>query len=733
MSKKYTEFRLGGDLVDLQGPDSFPVSLTYTVDVLGTIGQRAGGYSKTFVVPATKRNNRKFKNSFDPTIKGNEDQQEFQEAVFTTNGLEVMRGKGRLILTIGRNRPTGYKVQIIGDNLDWRKTLDDLELRDLDFSYLNHQYNDTNIKGSWTGFPAVKDYIYPLVNYGEWEGGYFTQAVDYRPGLSIKATLEKIFSPIGYKLNSTFFNTPFFDSLFWLGGSEFRMSPEDQKFYSCEAEMSVDQAGPVVPFVGAMKQQQTLLNFDIEHSDPSNINRPGGFAPGVSMVVPPGGGLGDRMKVYVRLRIEVELLIWDPPGLLATGAIIISNGIFAANYDVQDLWDTPGPGIYVFDYEVGPFDVDVLTAFDKIVVEVHTWQQTGGQHHEVKAGSKIWVRPADEILYGTKFDFAKSVIKPGLKQLDFIRGLTHLFNLYWKTDPLKKEIIAEPRDGYFDSSHPVEDWEQNLDVSKNVTISYFDKIKRRLYLGFKSDSNDDWVKEKEAEGNDELLYGTRYLFPERTKEGETKSLNPFFAGTGNIRDENIKSTVISGSPNAPAIPRIWGEEWDQIGVYPEKIASFEPRILIYGGYSGGGGASFVYQDHNAGPTVHSNAWPKAYVVDYNDYLGSSPSLAYGDIVINGNLIRGRVFSHYLQQLSSLARGSVFTGYFLFELEKIFRLNFQKVISLRFTHWQLLEISDFSPVVPKSTKTTLLQIVDPEASDEEDLTHSGIDGIIELEI
>ena len=117
------------------------------------------------------------------------------------------------------------------------------------------------------------------------------------------------------------------------------------------------------------------------------------------------------------------------------------------------------------------------------------------------------------VSWGQTYDLDK-VINKNYKQLDFVKGVAHAFNLTLTTDEIAKIVYIEPFDDFYKTYEHAIDWTQKLDRSKEIKDTWIKKdIKRDVVFKFKSDSKD--LKYK-AEGKGILTkYMMNLLFMKR--------------------------------------------------------------------------------------------------------------------------------------------------------------------------------------------------------------------------
>jgi len=226
----------GQVILDLYEDEDLPLSLS--VDDFKNVAEKVQSYSKAFNLPATKRNNRIFDQVFEVTRS--DDGVIFNvykktQCVLKQDGFILFEGYLRLLDVTDKDGEISYNVNLYSEVIALADFLKDLEFRDLDFTELSHNYNIEEIKNSWndgvtvgqltpitwtnpststyrTNFNTLK---YPFVN---WNNQYRVTGVDpnpilnsletaFRPFISVKYLIDRIFQASPFTFTSNFFNT----------------------------------------------------------------------------------------------------------------------------------------------------------------------------------------------------------------------------------------------------------------------------------------------------------------------------------------------------------------------------------------------------------------------------------------------------------------------------------------------------------------------------------------------
>ena len=229
----------GQVIVDLYEDEDLP--LTLSVDDFKNVAEKVQSYSKAFNLPATKRNNKIFDQVFEVTRSDDGvifNPYKKTQCVLKQDGFILFEGYLRLLDVTDKMGEISYNVNLYSEVVALADTLKDSAFRDLDFSELEHTYNYTNIRNSWqgilpvsplpsgsfagaTGATATNVLRYPFV---DWEHQYaFTNGgmpkllnleSSFRPFISIKYLIDRIFEPTEFTYSSDFFSTTDFEKLY---------------------------------------------------------------------------------------------------------------------------------------------------------------------------------------------------------------------------------------------------------------------------------------------------------------------------------------------------------------------------------------------------------------------------------------------------------------------------------------------------------------------------------------
>ena len=180
-----------------------------------------------------------------------------------------------------------------------------------------------------------------------------------------------------------------------------------------------------------------------------------------------------------------------------------------------------------------------------------------------------------------------NMLPKGMKQRDFILGISKMFNLYFepdKQDP--KTIFIEPRDTYYEDG-TVLNWEKKLDYTKNIDINILshDQAKNFIFK-YKDDSKDYYTEQFKKFTPTELTFGSyEFTSPNEYTSSSDELELPFSASYLQKISGTDPAFMVTGLTNsAMVITKIIDPESVKPS-YNGDPSSWKktPRILYYGG------------------------------------------------------------------------------------------------------------------------------------------------------
>lgn len=559
---------IGSDLLDCDELE-YPVDLAiFDAESFET---KKANKSKIIRVPATENNQqilgRLHDVAINPTLTG-------LEGRLVKNGFEL---KGRVIIhDIERDKDgIHYNLQIVSGNGDWVKQLEGKMITELDIPTIEHEYNDTNINDSET---AGGDYVYPLINYGQFQGGDTGAEVideDRIPAVKVWAVMQKIYNTIGYKVSSTFCNLAAFSKWFMTPRDPDQYTQEfcDDKLFRASGTESVSQVIPndgnpttLLLFSGANNE---TFPFDDDSTDPNfdaaeAVAVEGNFNPSTYKFTA-SADMWCRFKVSLDCLFQFSEDFDDVTGTFKVD--IMHEGVSVASDTDSGFSFTPGE----FKYECilkADSKFIYLSDGDEVLIKI-TVTGTATNSGPGSEGVVFAVRDSDDTWFknqmirrpGRGYDWTTETLLPDITQMDFLKWVFHIFHFQVATNPRERTVYIEPFGDFFDQA-PV-NWSGKLDLSRGVVIKGKD-IPSYINYRMRIDGNDSQI----------INYFTEVKLS--NGNGDTKeNANELFADTmlDYCREIGLNTTQI---------PKLWNKK-EAYPEVPEQSMNFATRLLYYDG------------------------------------------------------------------------------------------------------------------------------------------------------
>ena len=218
----------GQVICDLYENEDLP--LTLSVDDFKNVAEQVQSYSKAFNLPATKRNNKIFNQIFEITRSYDGvifNPYKKTKCVLKQDGFVLFQGYLRLLDVTDKLGEVSFNVNLYSEVIALADFLKDRTFSDLDFTELEHEYDYSSIRNSWvnnniftnpstSGFRSTNTVKYPFVDWNhqftvDGSGNPVLPNLEsaFRPFISIKYLIDRIFQGTPFSYTSEFFNTSF--------------------------------------------------------------------------------------------------------------------------------------------------------------------------------------------------------------------------------------------------------------------------------------------------------------------------------------------------------------------------------------------------------------------------------------------------------------------------------------------------------------------------------------------
>ena len=515
----------GQVICDLYEDEDLP--LTLSVDNFKNVAEKVQSYSKAFNLPATKRNNKIFDQIFEITRSYDGvifNPYKKTECVLKQDGFVLFQGFLRMLDVTEKNGEISYNVNLYSEVIALADFLKDRSFSDLDFTELTHDYTYSNIRNSWvnnniftnpstSGFRSSDTVKYPFV---DWNHQFILGASGnpvlpnlesaFRPFISIKYLIDRIFEATPFTYTSSFFN------LDTSAGGAFDF---DKLF------MDFNWGGDTMP----SPTNEFNANWDFGTGATSNIGN-GSFK---EFRLLPETEVGGQTGSTVPPNYQGNPLLADPYIITATTDNEIYNIFYDFKLEATSLlvvaecqWvHTTAAGVVsIINYQ----SINSIITFATYAGNVQVYLQTGDT---LKAQFKSTLFVRQNETFNSRAQFILSSINANgatllalrgeLGQWEFLKGLMTMFNLVTLPDENNpNNIIIEPYVDVFVnntagttlSDRTIEhDWTEKIDVSEMKLEPLADLNKSTIFKFVEDDDDYAFTQYKNLVGGH--LYGSK--------------------------------------------------------------------------------------------------------------------------------------------------------------------------------------------------------------------------------
>jgi hypothetical protein len=502
----------GQVICDLYQEEDIP--LTLSIDEFKNVAEQVKSYSKSFSLPATKRNNRIFNNMFDVTRA--DDGYIFNPYVKTAcilkqDGFTIFEGFLKLIDVKDKEGQISYNVNLYSDVIALAEVLENRTFADLNFSELDHDYTFVNIKNSWDNVLALNSPLpsgsfagtagdtttnvlqYPFI---DWNHQYSIDTVgnpilstlesSFRPCIKLRYLIDNIFAGTEFNYTSSFFSSNAFGELFmdfnWGAGNvpvtfnnsfDF-ISPLAQSVYSATGAFTT--LIPASPWFGSVPTAEFGFASGVFTAQEDNQTYD------VSAFLPfqrtSGSGLDS---------VTVELVV---------NGVAISSQTLTSSFTATQYATFNPPTI-------GPMLAGDTWFFRATSNEIH--MKFGG------AGPNSILTVATSVTNYTDSALLQT-LRGELGQWQFLKGIMTMFNLVsMKDENNPANILIEPyNDIFLTNSNTKElDWTDKVDISE-MSLKPLSDLNKNTIFKFVED-DDDYVFQLYKQATTGHLYGSKKI------------------------------------------------------------------------------------------------------------------------------------------------------------------------------------------------------------------------------
>ncbi len=711
--------------VDYGKPSDLKLAFNYSIADINRIGDKdtQGSRSYDIKLPATATNKQVFGYTEDVTVTNGFDHKQEYDCFVEFEGSRVIDGKARVKQARDNKGLDSYTITIMGDNAAWIPSFRDSSLTDLDFSDQEHIYNQTALNASEILAPS-RHYVYPLINYGHFGLEASNQAVqvgDRYPAIRISEMLKRMFLAQGYKLESDFIDSDFFNRLFMPFSGKNYDEVLDESFRTDRLfRASLDGADNVI-----ISSNSVVIPFNNDSTD-GNFDNGGLYNNSFHFYevdTPSAQEFVFNFDYVAEQVIKRETYILGVLQPLLT--VITTSEIFDYKHVIVKLQKDVGSGWqnHIVRQGVTPSD-NISTGFinhkagDKWRCVIESLDNPIILDDRVLGTGTVTTvtirtlvpRDNDSVLFynnvqkfyaeGATVDLNRYL--PDVNQLDFFTDLRDSYNWHVLTDFNRRVVYIEPRDDFF-SGTPL-DWTSKRNTDKGRTVGFMGANLSKAYtLKYADDSSDIILKNFKEDNERSFGSETIDILNVNSKVGEGFKSLKVFAPT-------IMKTSLGINLKNTEIPTMLDSLED-----PKLKTSYKPRILYYAGKA----------LLKSGDTWQ---WRGNTRVDY-------PKMTFGDIGLSGSpLLRfndknivGLFQKYHRNTYNTINNSRVVNDEFYLTAADVETFDFRNPIFLteegETTYYHVNKISNYNPQGSGLTKVELIKIINPVPQAEENITVS----------
>ena len=169
------------------------------------------------------------------------------------------------------------------------------------------------------------------------------------------------------------------------------------------------------------------------------------------------------------------------------------------------------------------------------------------------------------------------------------------------------------------------------------------------------------------------------------------------------------------------MPILWSSNYKDSPNQSEQVDTNSPRILIKPDPTTRSNVDGFIQFSSAStpfgvPIIQVLPNPVAFAVNFNDQTGLEPNLSYSDVIVNNNVQFGLFRRFYLRQLTRINQAVQLECYIKYRTLDILQLDFAQKVVINNERYILQQVESWSPLINRTTKTTLLLDAAPNDAD-----------------
>lgn len=492
--------------------EDIPITLTIQQNDLVNLTSRRIPYSKTIQLPDTSNNSILFEHYFEVNgIEFNPLQK--IPCVVQYRGTDIFQGILRMNSVTTTSDERLYEIFILGEVSDFTAPLRNLQLQDLDYTDLNHDLVYSSVTKSWEcvndGVSGLKNgqILYPLINYGlDYQGATGTGATPtftydfdgplsfdqssrsvppsmFKPAIQLKSIIDRMFSQTEYTVNSEFFDSEYFTSMYM---DTFQNGKTGIEYASGVTNQNIFKANSRLTTFNYNNNTQHIFPFQLfgDSYDPlNNFFNQGGTNNGPFFRAPYAGQYGWNIQFNVKGGTALFSIAFPAKIVIQAFKTTDVNTLGTLFYSSPQI--NLNPTILGSPLPVNLFFSETLVAGEIIQIRILDDTFNFSPIISVPPTRNYTITPYDDGTVERPFIFwdlyqSPTIITelvdmrlgiPNIECIEFLKGLITLFNLVIEQDEQTKTIKIEPYNWiYNETTRGVKDWTNILDLDSPVKV-----------------------------------------------------------------------------------------------------------------------------------------------------------------------------------------------------------------------------------------------------------------------
>tara|TARA_R110000824_G_scaffold202163_4_gene386399 strand:+ start:5543 stop:8902 length:3360 start_codon:yes stop_codon:yes gene_type:complete len=353
-------------------------------------------------------------------------------------------------------------------------------------------------------------------------------------------------------------------------------------------------------------------------------------------------------------------------------------------------------------------------------------------------------------VYGGEYNL-QDIFPNNQKQLDFVKGVAHCFNLQFSTVESQKTVYIEPYTDFYLPPRDAIDWTWKLARNQSDAQHFIDNdFARKIVFKYKLDPND-WRVNNMSEVYFDSI-GDNYPYQRDLgptyPAGERVFENPFFAGTFDsqnrwgITHENNSSNFYSAALwkasyswsstkgydflprillyNKMTMPSVHDPQWQGFWVESLDAAPASRQFCAkavqvsdvtdypYGTFDTNGNFNSAF--YNSATFMNRHNYSNQFGLCYGNYWAKDYDSSNNTYNAVGNQVGQGLYARYYQSMVDglIDKPKVRICYIDLKIDDITQLDFRKMVYIDGVYYRLIKIFDYQPHLNAPTKVELHQ-------------------------